>query len=152
MPTAPESRLSVCLALLSVFSAASVVRGQSGEEVADWFDVPDGFIVEQFAGDDLAHDIYTMTIAPDGQVVVSGPGYIRVLIDGDADGVAESSQLFAEAPRTGGHGLCFLGGKLYCNGDHHLLAFDDAALIALLYQSLRPELKKFEAWEERQGN
>lgn len=39
--------------------------------------VPDGFEVTEFAGDELAHDIYSMTIDSKGRVVVSGTGTSR---------------------------------------------------------------------------
>ena len=48
--------------------------------------VPEGFEVSLFADDDLAHDIYSLTIDSFGRVVVSGPGYVRILIDANGDG------------------------------------------------------------------
>ena len=41
--------------------------------------VPDGFEVSLYADDDLAHDIYSMTIDSLGRVVVSGAGYVRIV-------------------------------------------------------------------------
>jgi len=38
------------------------------------FKVPKGFEVTQYAGDELAHNIYSMTIDAAGRVVVSGSG------------------------------------------------------------------------------
>ena len=40
------------------------------------------------ADDDLAHDIYSMTVDSLGRVVVSGAGYVRILVDEDGDGKA----------------------------------------------------------------
>ena len=37
----------------------------------------------RFADDSLAHDIFSMTIDSLGRVVVSGPGYVRILVDSD---------------------------------------------------------------------
>ncbi|NIP94365.1 MAG: hypothetical protein GWO24_13330, partial [Akkermansiaceae bacterium] len=45
------------------------------------FRVPPGFTISRFAGDDLTHDTWALTIAPDGRVAVSGPGYIKILLD-----------------------------------------------------------------------
>jgi hypothetical protein len=44
---------------------------------------PEGFTVTRYAPDDLAHDIHNLTIDSLGRVVVSGPGYIKILIDRD---------------------------------------------------------------------
>ena len=43
--------------------------------------VPDGFEVSEYAGSELANDIFCMTIDGRGRVVVSGRGYTRVLAD-----------------------------------------------------------------------
>jgi hypothetical protein len=51
--------------------------------------VPEGFEVTEFAGDDLAHDIYSMTIDTKGRIVVAGAGYIKILLDNDGDGKAD---------------------------------------------------------------
>src|SRR6185369_12782436 len=48
-----------------------------------------GFQVQLYADTSLADDIYSMTLDVRGDVVVSGPGYIRTLLDENADGVAE---------------------------------------------------------------
>ena len=87
---------------------------------------PQGFTVTQFAGDDLAHDIYCLTIDTAGRVVVSGPGYIRILEDTDGDGVAETVRQFADGPKTGAQGLYFLGRDLLCVGDAGLIRYTDA--------------------------
>ena len=57
------------------------------------FRVPEGFEIAQFAGDDLTHDTWAMTISRDGKVAVSGPGYIKVLLDTDNDGVADQAEV-----------------------------------------------------------
>ena len=63
--------LTPLLALPSA-SAQTVQRGLR---------VPDGFEVVEYADSKLANDIFHMTIDPKGRVVVSGAGYIRVLVD-----------------------------------------------------------------------
>ena len=87
--------------------------------------VPAGFRVEQFADDDLAHDIHSMTLDSQGRVVVSGPGYVRILIDADGDGKAESFKQFVDKPASGSQGMFFLGSSLLCSGDEGLQIFRD---------------------------
>ena len=87
--------------------------------------VPPGFRVEQFADDELAHDIHSMTFDSQGRVVVSGPGYVRILIDADGDGKAESFKQFVDKPATGSQGMFFLGSSLLCSGDDGLQIFRD---------------------------
>ena len=87
---------------------------------------PPGFAVNVYAQDHLVHNAYCMTLDPAGRVVVSGPGYIRTLIDADGDGVAESFTEFASLPNSGAQGLCFDGPDLLAVGDAGLLRFRDA--------------------------
>jgi putative membrane-bound dehydrogenase-like protein len=83
------------------------------------------FEVIEFAGDDLAHDIFSMTIDSLGRVVVSGPGYVKILVDQDKDGVADKAIPFADGPATGAQGLYFFGRDLLCAGDGGLLRYRD---------------------------
>ena len=87
---------------------------------------PEGFEVTEFAGDGLAHDIYSLTVDAHGRVVVAGPGYIKILIDSDHDGRADRARLFSSLPANGAQGLCFVGNDLLCTGDEGLLRFRDA--------------------------
>ena len=87
--------------------------------------VPSGFAIEHYADDDLAHDIYSLTIDAKGRVVVSGPGYVRILIDSDNDGKADTYKQFADGPQTGAQGMHFLGPHLLCSGDEGLLIYRD---------------------------
>lgn len=87
---------------------------------------PEGFAVTPFATDELAHDIYCLTIDTGGRVVVSGPGYIKILIDRDGDGRAETARTFADGPKSGAQGLFFLGRDLFCVGDEGLIRYQDA--------------------------
>jgi len=88
--------------------------------------VPEGFEVSLYADNALASDIFSMTIDSLGRVVVSGPGYVRILIDKDGDGRAESFQQFADGPASGAQGMFFHGRDLICTGDQGLLRFRDA--------------------------
>ncbi len=85
--------------------------------------VPPGFEVTEFAGDELAHDIYTLTIDPRGRVVVAGRGYIRLLVDDDNDGRADRAIEVADTPRSGAMGLLWEGDTLYAVGDGGLRRF-----------------------------
>ena len=87
--------------------------------------VPDGFEVSEFASDDLAHDIYSMTIDAKGRVVVAGAGYIKILVDKDGDGKADDARLYSRVPRNGAQGMYFLDNSLLCIGDGGLLRFRD---------------------------
>src|SRR3990172_13289514 len=80
-----------------LFAAAAVgccIAGgaviQAADDLAAGVKVPEGFEVSLYADDDLAHDIFSMTIDSHGRVVVAGPGYVRILLDTDADGKADS--------------------------------------------------------------
>ena len=87
--------------------------------------VPPGFRVDHYADDDLAHDIHSLTIDAKGRVVVSGPGYVRILIDDNKDGKADRFETFASAPKTGAQGMYFMGPHLLCSGDEGLQIFHD---------------------------
>ena len=87
---------------------------------------PPGFRAVQFAGDDLAHDVYCLTHDATGAAVVSGPGFVKRLLDTDGDGVADEAELFADGPETGAQGMFFLGNDLLCVGDGGLLRYRDA--------------------------
>src|SRR5258708_7873232 len=63
--------------------------------------VPEGFEVTEFAGSDLANDIFCLTLDPKGRVVVSGRGYVRLLLDEKATGHATKALDFAGAPKEG---------------------------------------------------
>jgi putative heme-binding domain-containing protein len=88
--------------------------------------VPPGFAVTEFAGSDLANDVYCLTLGPRGQVVVSGRGFVRLLADTDGDGRADRALDFAGAPKDGAMGLFWEGETLWCVGDGGLRRYRDA--------------------------
>lgn len=106
-------------------------------------EVPESFEVTHFATDDLAHDIYAMTVDAQGNVVVAGAGYIARLRDDDEDGRADRADLLSEFPSRGAQGLLFLGGKLYCTGDNGVWLLEDRDGDGLLDRPEKPlmELK-----------
>src|SRR5262249_19742916 len=87
------------------------------QEPAAGLRVPPGFQVTDFAGSDLANDIYTLTIDPQGRIVVAGRGYIRILGDDDGGGRADPAIEVADSPKDGAMGLCWGGDTLYVTGD-----------------------------------
>jgi putative heme-binding domain-containing protein len=82
--------------------------------------VPPGFEVTEYAGPDLANDIYCLTLDPKGRVVVSGRGYIRILVGTNK---AERAIDFADSPKDGAMGLLWEGDTLYVTGDGGLRRF-----------------------------
>ncbi|MGE0537360.1 MAG: hypothetical protein AB7O68_20475 [Pirellulales bacterium] len=81
------------------------------------FDLPPGFRISLYAGDDLAHDIFSMTLDAAGRVVVAGPGYVKTLFDDDGDAQADRAEMFSTRPASGAQGLCFDGHDLLFTGD-----------------------------------
>jgi len=106
-------------------SNATDALRQSRERASAGVKVPEGFEVALYADDGLAHDIFSMTIDSRGRVVVSGPGYVRILLDTDDDGYADTFKQFADGPKTGAQGLFFHGRDLLCVGDAGLLRYRD---------------------------
>lgn len=116
------------LATLLVLAAGFSVTPSFGDDDAGravGVKVPPGFEVTLYADDKLAHNIYTMTVDAKGRVVVSGPGYVRILLDTDGDGVADSFKQFADGPKTGTQGMYFDGPNLLCIGDRGLIWYRD---------------------------
>ena len=117
---ARESRMAL-FALLSMLTVGPAHAQQSLGVT-----VPEGFQVSLYADDDLAHDIYSLTIDARGRVVVAGKGYVRILIDEDGDGQAEKYRQYSDLPANGAMGMFFLGSDLICSGDAGLVRFRDA--------------------------
>lgn len=107
---------------LAVFAFGTTVSAEEPVGVT----VPDGFEVNLFADDNLAHDIYSLTVDAKGRVVVAGRGFVRTLIDDDGDGKADRFQQFSDVPANGAMGMFFFGNDLICTGDAGLLRLRDA--------------------------
>ena len=88
--------------------------------------VPEGFEVSLYAGDDLAHDIYSMTLDSQGRVVVAGRDYVKILHDDDRDGRADRATLFSSRPgqRRSRHALS--GRRSAGTGDDSLMLLRDS--------------------------
>lgn len=116
--------LSAALALLAAPWAGQRAAAEV-ENTAVGIRAPEGFEVSLYAGDDLSHDIYSMTLDSQGRVVVAGQGYVKTLHDDDGDGVADRATLFSDRPKSGAHGMLFLGSDLLCTGDESLMLLRD---------------------------
>src|SRR5438552_16643321 len=77
--------------------------------------VAPGFRVTLYADENLANDIFAMTLDAQGRVVVTGPGYIKTLHDTRGTGKADKAMLLA-TPVLGGIGMSFDGNYLYFCG------------------------------------
>ncbi len=87
--------------------------------------VAEGFTITRFAGDELAHDIYSMTLDSQGRVVVSGNGYVKILIDENRDGVADRAETFVDNLPGGAQGMAFYGRDLICADGEGLVRYAD---------------------------
>src|SRR5713101_878418 len=105
--------------------AAWTVSPLSAENIQHGLRVPPGFEVTEFADSKLANDIFSMTLDPRGRVVVSGRGYIRILVDDDNDGRADRAIDFADGPKDGAQGMLWEGSVLYFTGDGGLRRYRD---------------------------
>ncbi len=103
---------------IALFPLSPAVSGSS-------IKVQKGFTAIQYAGPELANDIYSMTLDSKGRVVVSGRGYIRTLHDTNQDGIADKSIQFAKLDR-GTMGMLFDGQYLWAVANRALLRYDDA--------------------------
>ena len=100
--------MSPAVALLALALAADPTSG---------IQVPDGFTLTQFAGPDLANDIYCLHVDANGRVVAAGRGYVRQLIDDDADGKADRAAELIPAPADGPMGLLWEGDTLFVTSE-----------------------------------
>lgn len=109
---------ALCAAL-----AAGLTHAADAEPIG--IGAPEGFEVTLFASDELAHDIYSMTLDSQGRVVVAGRDYVKTLHDDNGDGRAERATLFSSVPKSGAHGMLSLGSNLLCTGDESLMLLRD---------------------------
>lgn len=117
--------LFFCFATWGIFFGEANIRA-ADESEALGIQAPEGFEVSLFAGDDLAHDIYSMTIDSHGRIVVAGAGYVKILHDDNKDGKADRATLFSSKPASGAHGMVFVGNDLICTGDNSLMRLRDS--------------------------
>ncbi len=84
-----------------------------------------GFVIHRVAGNELAHDIQCMTLDAKGRIVVSGPGYIRTLVDDDGDGRADRAIETLTGVSEGAQGLLADASGLYFVGGGGLQRIED---------------------------
>ena len=120
-----------CLWLvMSGFSNPGVARqgGKTRAEVSvaasKAIKVAAGLTVRHVADDDLAPDCTALTTDQQGRIFVSGPGYVRLLLDRDQDGIYDATETIVNAPGHGAHGLCVDGDTLYYVGDNGVWRVD----------------------------
>jgi putative membrane-bound dehydrogenase-like protein len=116
-------RLAVPSFVLTIAALAAVPL--RADNIQCGLRVPPGFEVTEFADSKLANDIFSMTLDPHGRVVVSGRGYIRILVDDDNVGRADRAIDFTDGPKDGAQGLLFEGSSLYFTGDGGLRRYRD---------------------------
>lgn len=90
------------------------------------FNLQEGFEVTAVAGDKLVHDCFAMTMNSQGQPVVSGPGYIKTLLDDNEDGIYDRSVVWMDGPKQGAQGLWVEKRQLYYVGDGGLWLSEDS--------------------------
>src|SRR5438477_5110917 len=112
-------RLILTAALLLIPTLAA-----HADHVQNGLRVPDGFEVTEYAGSDLANDIFCMTIDPRGRVIVSGRGYTRILVE-DGRGKAARAIDFLAGPKDGAMGLLWEGDSLFIVGDGGLRRYPE---------------------------
>ena len=114
----------LCAGLCYLFCLAG---GVSTNVIADDlpFEMAEGFQVTMAAGDELVHDCFCMTTDGMGRPVVSGPGYIKTLIDDNEDGVYDRAVVWSKLPQQGAQGLWAEGRKILWVGDGGLWSSED---------------------------
>ena len=113
--------IAVVCAILTIFCPAAIAW-QNGVQTIE---VPDQFTITKVATSELATNIYCLTVDANGAVVVAGPGYVRRLIDDNADGIFDRAQQISNVPKNGAMGLYFDGDTLYAVGDQGVLRMTD---------------------------
>jgi putative heme-binding domain-containing protein len=116
----------LCRACLLPLVFAALAAPLAAQSPPHGVRVPEGFEVTEFADSSLANDIYCMTLDSRGRVIVSGRGYIRLLVDDNGDGRADRALDFAGAPKDGAMGLFWENDTLFCMGDGGLRRYRDA--------------------------
>lgn len=105
------------LATCALCMACRMVHAQASGSLQG-FSLPKGYVIQQVAAADLANDIYCLTFGPTGELVVSGRGYIRKLLDKSNDGIFDQYETVTDHPRDGAMGLLIKNDHLYYVGDN----------------------------------
>lgn len=111
--------------LILAGSGPVALKSASGDDTPP-FTVPEGFSVQRVADDLVVHDCFSMTMDGLGRPVVSGPGYIRTLVDDNQDGIYDRTFLWSNMAKQGAQGLWSEGRKLYFVSEGALWLSEDA--------------------------
>ncbi len=103
--------------VMSVLVLATLASPAAAQRVRHGLRVPAGFEVTEFADSKLANDVINLTIDPRGRVVVSGPGYVRVLVEDKGDGKATRAIDLFDKLHDGAQGMLFEGDTLFYSAD-----------------------------------
>ena len=114
--------LAVLMGLCPNATCSTVFARQTEAKAIE---VPEQFAITKVATNELATNIYCLTVDANGAVVVAGPGYVRRLIDDNSDGIFDRTQQVSSVPKNGAMGLCFDGDTLYAVGDQGVLRMAD---------------------------
>jgi putative heme-binding domain-containing protein len=106
------SKLFLCAAFCVWIALASVNAGAQEIPV----ELPQGFSIQKVAGDELVPDASAMTVDSSGIPIVSGPGYVRRLIDDDGDGLFDKFETLA-ATKGIAQGVWFDGKQMWLTVD-----------------------------------
>ena len=85
-----------------------------GQEVP--VELPPGFTIRKIAGNELVPDASAMSVDPEGAPVVSGPGYVRRMLDKNSDGVYDGFETLAKT-RGIAQGIWFDGKQMWLTVD-----------------------------------
>jgi len=100
--------LRTCLALICAILGTATARAAEPER----WRVPEGFAASLYADDAFVPDATAMTVDPLGRVVVAGPGYIKILVDSDNDGRADTAKTFESGAFPGADALAYVENEL----------------------------------------
>lgn len=114
----------LALGLCCLFSVLSIGTAMGTTDELP-FEIAEGFHVTTAAGDELVHDCFCMTTDGLGRPVVSGPGYIKTLIDDNQDGIYDRAIVWSTIPKQGAQGLWAEGRKILWVGDGGLWSSED---------------------------
>jgi len=117
--------LSIPVGLWITLWASGYALAQSGDSNDLPFALPDGFRVTRAADDTLAHDCFCMTLDSQGRPVISGPGYLRTLLDENSDGVYDRAVDWTKSIKAGAQGLWVEKNTLYHVSDGGLWKSQD---------------------------
>ena len=117
--------LSNPVVLWITLSAIHLAGALASDSIELPFSLPDGFRVTRAADDALAHDCFCMTLDSKGRPVISGPGYLRTLLDDNADGVFDRAVEWTTSIKAGAQGLWVEKNTLYYVSDGGLWKSQD---------------------------